>query len=459
MSDVTWVIPEFLYWERALQPGLALGIDAQGQVTGVKPAASAAGGTPLRGRALLPGLVNAHSHAFQRLIRGKTEYVAGGAASDDFWSWREQMYKAATTLDPDGVYVASRQAFLEMALAGVTAVGEFHYLHHAPDGAPYADRTTLSRQVIRAARDVGLRIALLRVAYARSGHQVAPNPRQRRFLDASPELVLSDLAALEAAYRGDAHVAFGLAPHSVRAVPKAWLETFAKLKRPIVHMHVSEQPAEISACLAEHGRRPVELVADAGLLGEGFTAVHAIHLQPHEISLFGEARATVCACPSTERNLGDGILPADQLLAAGASLCLGSDSQAHIDLLDEARQLEGHLRLARLKRSVLDPGGGEMSGLAARLLHLATASGAASLGLPGGALAQGQPADFFTVDLSHPSVVGASDASLLAGLVFGADKAAVRDVAVGGRFIVKDGHHPLTEESAQAFGALARALA
>jgi formimidoylglutamate deiminase len=411
------------------------------------------------GRALLPGLVNGHSHAFQRLIRGRTEYVASGQGTDDFWSWREAMYRAAEALNPEEVYVASRQAFLEMVLAGITSVGEFHYLHHQPDGTPYVERNALAYEVIRAARDVGLRIVLLRVGYARAGFRVPENPRQRRFIDKDVDAFLFSVRELIQETRGKPGVSVGLAPHSVRAVPREWLAVLAGIRGDLpVHMHVAEQPKEIETCVAEHGLRPVELLEELGVLEARFTAVHAVHVTEDEARMLGEVGAGVCACPSTERNLGDGIVPAERLVGAGARLCLGSDSQATVDLLDEARQLEGHLRLSRVRRAVLDPGGGAVDGLAARLFGMATVNGARSLGLPTGALEPGTPADFFTVDLNHPSLVGASPASLLPGLLFGADKAAVREVAVDGRLVVRDGRHPATEESGRAFQALARRL-
>ncbi len=460
MSNVTVYQPDLLYSEGRFLEGRALAVDAAGRI--VEPALVPADArtVALPGRALLPGLVNGHSHAFQRLIRGRTEYVASGREADDFWSWREAMYRAAESLSPDELYVASRQAFVEMALAGITTVGEFHYVHHQPDGTAYADRNELAHAVIRAARDAGLRICLLRVGYARAGFRVAENPRQRRFIDPDVETFLGSVEALAREVRGDAAVSVGLAPHSVRAVPREWLSALAgaSVKHLPVHMHVAEQPKEIEASLAEHGRRPVELLADLGLLGPGFTAVHGVHLTDAEVALLGESSTTVCACPSTERNLGDGIVPADALLKAGARISLGSDSQAAVDLLDEARQLEGHLRLARLRRAVLDPGGGAMAGLAARLLRMATVDGARSLGLASGTLEAGAPADFFTVDLNHPSLVGALPASLVSSIVFGAEKAAVREVVVGGREVVREGRHALAEESGRAFQALSRAL-
>ena len=449
--------PDYLLWEDALRDDLLLEVGPGGTITGTPPKGSPGTVRKLPGRVLLPGLVNAHSHAFQRLLRGCTEYVAAGAAADDFWSWRELMYRAAEQLTPDEVYASARQVFVEMARAGITTVGEFHYLHHQPDGTPYGEPNLLSHAVVRAAREVGLRVVLLRVAYARAGFQKPANPRQRRFIDPSPDVALAAVEALRSAYRGDPAVSVGLAPHSVRAVPVEWLRDFALLPDAVpVHMHVAEQPAEVVACNTEHGLRPVQLLQKLGLLRPNFTAVHGIHLAADEIEALGRARATVCACPSTERNLGDGIVPADALLRAGAQLALGSDSQAHVDLLMEMRQLDGHLRLLRMRRAVLDPGLGKPSGLAARLLQVATAGGARSLGLPGGRLAVGAPADFFTVDVEHPSIAGVPADRLLAGVVFAAERPAVREVAVAGQFIVEDGQHPLQEAASHGFRAVAR---
>lgn len=451
VSERLLLQPDVLFWDGALRPNLTLEI-AEGKVAGVH-AGEVPGAQRLAGRALFPGLVNGHSHAFQRLIRGRTEYVSEAGGRDDFWSWRESMYRAAEALDPEGVFVASRQAFVEMVRAGITTVGEFHYLHHQADGTPYADRNELAHQVIRAAREVGLRICLLRVGYARSGFQVPPNPRQRRFLDADVDAFFSSVESLAGSYVGEPAVKVGLAPHSVRAVTADWLKAVAT-REEVVHMHVAEQPAEIAACRKEHGRTPVELLSELGLLGPRFTAVHGVHLEAHEVKRLGEAAATVCACPSTERNLGDGIVRADELLEAGAFVSLGSDSQTLIDLLDEARQLESHLRLLRLRRNVLDPGGGAVDGLARRLLSMATVDGARSLGFQGG-LVMGGPADLFSFDLSHPSVLGAGPAAL-AAIVFSGERSGIREVWVGGKQLVSEGRHPLEAPSAAAFDSLCR---
>jgi len=453
----SYLKPDLLHWDGELRDDLALVVGPDGTVLEARPADEVPQASRLAGRAILPGLVNGHSHAFQRLIRGRTEFVAEGHQSDDFWSWRELMYQAASGLDPEGVYVASRQAFLEMALAGITTVGEFHYLHHQPTGIPYEDREELAHQVIRAARDVGLRICLLRVGYARAGFQVKANPRQRRFIDPDVETFVRSAESLQREYQADPFVRVGLAPHSVRAVPRAWLEKLTGRTEPL-HMHVAEQPAEVAACLAEHKRTPVQLLEEVGLLREGFTAVHAIHLEEVDVARLGRARTSICACPSTERNLGDGVVPADALLRAGARICFGTDSQATIDMLEEARQLEGHLRLVRLRRAVLDPGGGRPDGLAQRMFEMATVHGAKSLGFETGALKPGAPADYFTVDLNHPSLVGAARESLLPSLMLGGGKAAIREVVVQGKTLVSDGHHLLIAKSREEFTDLTRRI-
>jgi formimidoylglutamate deiminase len=400
----------------------------------------------LGGRAILPGLVNGHSHAFQRVLRGRTEDPAASRTAserDSFWTWRARMYHAAARLSPEGLYHASRMAFLEMLLGGITAVGEFHYVHHAPGGTPYADRNELAWQVLRAARDTGLRIALLRTAYARSGWGKPAEPGQARFLTPQAEDFIADTEALRAAIARTDYadrVGVGVAPHSLRAVPLDYLReavAYARERHMPVHMHVSEQPADVEACLAEYKMRPVELLDRNGLLDSRFTAVHAIHVTSDEISALARASAMVCACPTTERNLGDGTIPADRFSSAGVGISLGSDSNVQINLLEDARELEYHLRILKLERAVLG---------AKQLFSCATEAGAASLGAPGGSLEAGRPADFFTVALDDPSLAGAAPETLLSHVVFSAERTAVRDVVVGGKFVIRDGSHPLAGE-------------
>lgn len=431
---ISW-LPDYIYTEGEFRSGLALVSDDHGSIVEIVDGNGVPQAMRLAGRAMLPGLVNAHSHAFQRLIRGRTEYRSQNT-TDSFWTWREQMYAAANELGPQEIYAASRLAFLEMALTGITAVGEFHYIHHAPGGTPYDDPNLLAHEVIRAAHDVGIRIALLRVAYARSGYQLDPNPLQVRFIEDSPDTYLAHLDQLRATIDTRNGMAWaGVAPHSVRAVPLDYLKrivSFANEQKLPVHMHVAEQPAEVNACIEEYGRSPVALLDTEGLLSERFTAVHAIHVTPKAINALAQSGAGVCACPTTERNLGDGVVPADLYFKSQVPISLGTDSQAQIDLLEDARELEYHLRLQKLERNVLAPDNGTPS-LAAKLFECATLNGAKAIGLEnGGKLEPGAPADFFTVDLNDPSIAGSSIDTLLTNIVFSLSRTAIRDVVVNG---------------------------
>jgi formimidoylglutamate deiminase len=444
MSTHTW-LPDLIYVDGRFQSDRALVCDEGGEVVEITNADQASNANRLKNRALLPGLINAHSHAFQRVIRGRTEHRSQHT-TDSFWTWREQMYTAANQLGPDDLYTASRMAFLEMALTGITAVGEFHYIHHALDGSTYSDPNLLAREVMRAARDTGIRIALLRVAYARAGFETEANPLQVRFIEQSPEIYLDHLKQLlRAPELNDGMAWVGIAPHSVRAVPLDYLKTivaFANEQQLPVHMHVAEQPAEVSACIEEYGRSPVALLETEGLLNPRFTAVHAIHVTPKAIAAMARAGALVCACPTTERNLGDGVMPVDRYFEAGVPIALGTDSQIQIDLLEDARELEYHLRLQHTARNVLAPRDDAGSAaLARRLFDCATVNGARSIGFNGGELKPGAPADFFTVDLDDPSIAGSSIDDLLVNIVFSLSRTAVRDVVAGGKRIVEDGRH------------------
>jgi formimidoylglutamate deiminase len=360
----------------------------------------------------------------------------------DFWSWRGTMYHAAAHLEPEEVYDVARMAFLEMLLSGTTTVGEFHYLHNAPGGRPYDDPNLLSKQVIAAAQSVGIRIVLLRSAYMRSGYELPSDPGQIRFFESAKQFI-ENMEALAAA----TNVPVGVAPHSLRAVPLRELKQIAAWTRDRklpLHMHVAEQIAENEACLREYGLTPVALLGREGLLGPDFTAVHAIHITAEEIGLLARSGATVCSCPTTERNLGDGVIVADQVMREGIGIALGSDSQAQIDPLEDARELEYHLRLDRQQRAILDQIGGKT--LASRLFDCATVNGAHSLGVNTGDLSAGSLADFFTVDLDDLSIAGHSGVDLLPLVVFSLDRTAIRDVVVNGRWVVRDGRHPLQEE-------------
>ena len=461
-SNLTTWLPDLVYRNGRFDSKTALVCDDAAQVARIISGSEVENAIRLKDRALLPGLINAHSHAFQRAIRGRTEYRTRNN-KDSFWTWREMMYSAAVRLTPEDVYDASRMAFLEMALSGITAVGEFHYLHHAPDGSAYDDPNLMAKEVVRAANDVGLRIALLRVAYARSGYETEANDQQVRFIETNPEVYLKNLEQLGSDLGDGNKMAWvGIAPHSVRAVPLNYLKEIinvADQRQLPVHMHVAEQPAEVSACIEEYGRSPVALLATEGLLSERFTGVHSIHVSPKAVRMVAEARAMVCACPTTERNLGDGIVPVDAFFKQGVRVALGSDSHVEIDLLEDARELEYHLRLQRMERAVLASVGDDgQSALAAQLFNCATVSGAESINAPGGSLEPGRAADFFTVDLNDPSIAGASPDDLLSSIVFSLSRTAVKDVVVGGKRIVENGRHAQQEEIVERFKALQKRL-
>jgi formimidoylglutamate deiminase len=306
------------------------------------------------GSLVLPALATAHSHAFQRAMRGDAQRPG----PDDFWSWRAAMYRAATALTPETIFDISKVAFRELRDAGVRTVGEFHYIQHQPDGTPYDDRTIMSDAVVRAAKDAGLRIALLRVAYHRAGPGRDAEPGQRRFCDPTVDAVLADLDALRAKYNNDPDVRVGVAPHSVRAVPPSWipvLSAYADTHSLPFHMHVAEQPREIAECVSETGKRPVELLADLGVLSDRFVAVHATHLEPHEAKLLGAAKGFACICPTTEADLGDGLPDLVSLRASGARLCTGIDSHVITDVVADLRGLETLARLRTQKRVTFAP--------------------------------------------------------------------------------------------------------
>ncbi len=483
-TEYAW-LPDLIYTGGRFQLDVALVCDNTGRIVRIASADEVESPARLKNRALLPGLVNAHSHAFQRVIRGRTEHRTEDG-QDSFWTWREAMYSAAAHLTPEDVYDATRMAFLEMLLGGITAVGEFHYLHHAPDGTPYDDPNLIAKEVVRAAGDTGLRIALLRVAYARSGYNTESNPRQARFIEIDAEDFLRHVEKLKSdLLHSEGRAWVGVAPHSVRAVPLAYLKEvvrYAYGQQLPVQMHVAEQQAEVSVCIQEYGRSPVALLETEGLLSDRFTAVHAIHVTPKSIHALAQARATVCACPTTERNLGDGVVPVDLFFKDDVRVALGTDSHVEIDLLEDARELEYHLRLQKMQRAVLAPDrsptrgpqtgsqagiravrGGALaedgaSALAARLFDCATRNGAESIGAPGGSLEPGHAADFFTVDLNDPSIAGADRDDLLTNIVFSLSRTAVRDVVVGGKQIVSDGRHADQEEIVERFSALQKKL-
>lgn len=381
------------------------------------------------GRAMvLPGFVNAHSHAFQRAIRGATHRREREQST--FWSWRTAMYRAASELDPQRLFAITRLAFAEMLRAGITCVGEFHYVHHRPDGRPYDDANELSWQIVRAAEDVGIRLVLLEVFYERAGAGAPALPEQRRFCDRDVDAYLARLAALRA--RG---VDVGIAPHSVRAVGRdalARLAAHAQAESLPLHVHVSEQPRENGECIAEHGCSPTLLLESLGFCARphGFTAVHAIHLDDADRRAL--ARQQVCVCPTTEADLGDGLVGARELREHDVGFAIGSDSNAVIDPIQEVRLLEMGERLRTGQRICF---GDERRELAHALLDVGTRGGARALGCAEqrGTLRVGADFDAAVIELSTPLFAEVADADRLATLLATGTSSAVSHVVVGGQ--------------------------
>jgi formimidoylglutamate deiminase len=461
-GETGW-LADLIYFNGRFESGYAMFVDQAGRITRFSNTPDdLAISRRLPNRAILPGIVNCHSHSFQRVIRGRTEHRTT-ADRDTFWTWREAMYHAANLLSPEDIYHVARIAFLEMLISGITTVGEFHYLHNAPDGSRYEDPNLLGLQIIRAATEMGVRLALLRTAYARAGWQKPPNPGQARFITPDPETFVDDTEALRGVIRKCSKPGLawlGIAPHSIRAVQIEYLAkitAYARANSLPVHMHVAEQPVEIDECLAEYGVRPLELLQNRNVLDPSFTAIHAIHITEDEIQYLGNANAHVCACPTSERNLGDGAVPANRLAKAGVDICFGSDSNVQIDVLEDARSLEYHLRMNELERAVLAPAPGQDQ-LARLLFASATEIGAAALKAPGGVLEIGRTADFFTVDLNDVSIAGAGRESLLNAIVFSLERTAVREVFVNGESVIEDGHHVLHDAVLREFEAVQRRL-
>ncbi|MET3986595.1 formimidoylglutamate deiminase [Streptomyces sp. PvR034] len=412
-----------------VEPGVALDV-TDGRIAALRTGVDAPppGAEVLRGLTL-PGLANAHSHAFHRALRGTVQVGSG-----TFWTWRELMYQAAQNLTPENYFALARAVYAEMALAGITAVGEFHYVHHAPGGAPYADPNAMGEALIEAAAAAGIRITLLDTAYLSSGFGEAPQPHQLRFSDGTADAWAERVGAL----KPREHALIGAAVHSVRAVPADQLATvaaWAAERRAPLHVHLSEQTAENDACQAAHGRTPTQLLADHGVLGPRTTGVHNTHLTDADIALLGGTSTGTCMCPTTERDLADGIGPATRLQRAGSPLSLGSDSHAVIDLLEEARAMELNERLRSRTRG---------HWTANALLTAATEDGHAALGWgDAGRLEAGALADFTTVALDSVRTAGPVPRLGAETAVFAASAADVRHTVVGGRHVVRDGAHTL----------------
>ncbi|CAL9475771.1 MULTISPECIES: formimidoylglutamate deiminase [Streptomyces] len=427
-----------------VEPGVVLET-AEGRITAVRTEVTAPppGAEPLRGLTL-PGLANAHSHAFHRALRGTAQVGSG-----TFWTWREVMYSVADRLTPDTYHALARAVYAEMALAGITSVGEFHYVHHAPGGTPYADPNAMGEALVAAAAEAGIRITLLDAAYLSSGFGQPPNRHQLRFSDGDADAWAARCSLL----KERDHARIGAAIHSVRAVPAGQLETVARWaeeRRAPLHVHLSEQTAENDACREAHGCTPTQLLALHGVLGPRTTGVHNTHLTAEDISLIGASSTGTCMCPTTERDLADGIGPAVALQNEGSPLSLGSDSHAVIDLLEEARAMELNERLRTRTRG---------HWTAAALLRAASADGHAALGWDeAGSLEPGALADFTTIALDSVRTAGPLPRLGAETAVFAASAADVSHTVVAGRHVVRDGAHTLVPDVPRALAEAVAAL-
>ncbi|MGW7413886.1 formimidoylglutamate deiminase [Streptomyces sp. NPDC054863] len=438
---------EHAWLDTHVEPGVAVEVsDDEGRITAVRKGVESPppGAVALRGLTL-PGLSNAHSHAFHRALRSTVQVGSG-----TFWTWREVMYSVASRLTPDTYHSLARAVYAEMALAGITSVGEFHYVHHAPGGTPYANPNAMGEALVAAASDAGIRLTLLDTAYLSSGFGAAPNSHQLRFSDGTADAWASRVSS---GLVDSPYVRHGAAIHSVRAVPATELSTvatWAQDRRAPLHVHLSEQTAENDACQAAHGCTPTQLLADHGVLGPRTTGVHNTHLTDADIKLLGTSATGTCMCPTTERDLADGIGPAVRLQRAGSPLSLGSDSHAVIDLFEEARAMELNERLRSRTRG---------HWTAAALLRAASADGHAALGwADAGTIEAGGLADLTTIALDTVRTAGPVPILGAETAVFAATGADVRHTIVGGRHVVRDGIHTTVLDTAAALAASIGAL-
>jgi formimidoylglutamate deiminase len=459
-------VPEHthIFAESALLPQgwaehVRLEIDADGTLAAVTPGGPAAGAERMAGP-VVPGMPNLHSHAFQRAMAGLAERA--GPGDDSFWTWRETMYGFVRRIGPEEMAAIAAQLYVEMLEAGYTAVGEFHYVHHGVDGRPYSDSAELSRRVIGAARHAGIGITHLPVLYGYGGFGGRPaGEGQKRFVN-DVDHFLRIVQALCETYRDDPQVAIGIAPHSLRAVtPETLGQAVAGLAAldaaAPVHIHIAEQTREVDECVAWSGARPVEWLLDHAAVDSRWCLVHATHMTESETDRLAASGAVAGLCPTTEANLGDGLFPAPRYLHAGGAFGIGSDSHISVSPVEELRWLEYGQRLMRRGRNILAQDADSPS-VGASLFKFALSGGARALGRPIGRLAPGSRADLVVLDQSLPALYGKGGDLLVDAAVFAGNRNPVRDVMVGGRWVVRDGRHGRRERTYAAYRAALDAL-
>jgi formimidoylglutamate deiminase len=451
LAETAW-LPEG--WAR----DVVIDVDAAGDLVAVTPGGDASGAARLAGPAV-PGIPDLHSHAFQRAMAGLTE--AAGPAGDDFWSWRDLMYRFLDRLGPADVEAIAAQLHVELLRHGYTAIAEFHYLHNDRGGGAYEVETTLADAVCAAAGASGIGLTLLPVAYRQGGFGGKPiSAAQRRF--ALDDVRYARLVeTLVARHRRDAQIRVGVAPHSLRAVGPEDLAAVVALATRLdrdmpVHIHVAEQTREVADCLAWSGARPVAWLLDHAQVDHRWCLVHATHMDADEIARLARSRAVAGLCPTTEANLGDGIFALPAFRAAGGVFGIGSDSNVSVSPAEELRWLEYGQRLITRTRNVAAAAPGVSTG--ATLLRAALAGGAQACGRPIGAIAPGRRADIVVLDRAHPALVARDGDALLDGWIFSGNDTPVRDVMVGGHWVVREGHHVHQDQARADFARCMRRL-
>lgn len=422
------------------QTNKTLSINKQGFIESIDDGCTN-GAETIKG-AVIPGMVNCHSHAFQRAFAGFSEYRANN--SDSFWSWRDIMYRFVAKMTPEDVFAVARYLYLEMLKTGYTSVAEFHYLHHQANGQHYANQAEMSHQVIQASIDTGLTITHLPVLYTYAGFgQLKASSAQARFIHQTDDYCYL-LESLNKHYINHPTVHLGIAPHSLRAVSKEQLHQVIPFARQLnpqapIHIHIAEQLKEVEDSLSYYGKRPVEWLLDNFKLDKNWCLIHATHLTKQEIKHLAKSQAVAGICPTTEANLGDGIFPTSDYMQQGGRVAIGSDSHIAVNVADELRSLEYVQRLTQYQRAVLC---NEQCPSVGQNLYLhAAKSGADSINQPVGEIAVGKRADLVVLNTQHPSLYAKPNQFILDAAIFACDKLPVRDVMVAGKWQIKAGFH------------------
>lgn len=454
-----------LFAEKALLPtgwasNVLLEWDSQGVLTNTTIHSTKPANVAVAEGAVIPGMPNLHSHAFQRAMAGLTEYL--GDPQDSFWSWRKLMYQFAQKIDPDTFEAIAKQLYTEMLKAGYTSVCEFHYVHHDVGGKPYANPAELSARLVKAATEVGIGLTLLPVLYQHSGFgEKAPLTEQARFIN-DPDWILNLLTALQQQHPIHAGLNYGVAPHSLRAVgPKALAYMQANLHQQLptapIHIHIAEQTKEVDDCVALTGQRPVEWLLDHLPVDERWCLVHATHLTPAETTALAQSNAVAGICATTEANLGDGIYDGVNYLQMNGRWGIGSDSHISVSMVDELRLFEYSQRLRDRRRNALATSA--HPNLAEHLFQSALGAGAQATGRKVNGLQVGHRADLLVLDASHVNLAHKPASQLLAGLIFCQHNTTpIKDVMVGGRFVIKDQQHASETATSETYKAALKTL-